>query len=191
MPAVLTPDDNRQDLDAVRLVEIHGVPPLKSVLAVPPIPPPSMLLSESVANDPTAIRAAAPARNSGYVGRQDRATLKIRACRDWSVAKIAGRMMRVAQVAPRRPPITARPSGALCSPPSPSPSASAPSGQHRESWSSGSDADGSARLRSRLPWFAALDPALRSAKSRGGWAFATANADRMIAHEGLNVGVSG
>jgi ThiF family len=32
---------------------------------------------------------------------------------DWSVARIAGRMMSVAHVAPRRPPTTARPSGAL------------------------------------------------------------------------------
>src|SRR5258705_11797593 len=51
------------------------------------------------------------------------ATLASGSSRDWSVAKIAGGRLSVTKVAPMRPPTTARPSGAVCSPRSPSPSA--------------------------------------------------------------------
>jgi len=41
----------------------------------------------------------------------------------WKIVKSAGKTSNVAMVAPSKPPITARPSGAVCAPPSPRPAA--------------------------------------------------------------------
>src|SRR3981189_317310 len=71
-------DHDYQDLDAHSIRELHGAPPLNSVLAVPLIPPPEHGVRRVRRHHPTPTPAAAPVRNTGYPGHQDRARRKPR-----------------------------------------------------------------------------------------------------------------
>ena len=64
-----------------------------------------------------------PRGSAGSPGRRGRARPTRGRALPWTSAKTAGSTIRVATVAAASPPMTARPSGAVCSPPSPKPSA--------------------------------------------------------------------
>ena len=115
-------------------------------------------------------------------GRSGSSEADSRPARPWTSAKTAGSTSSVASVAATSPPMTARPSGAVCSPPSPSPG---PSGPCRRSWrssSSGSAAAGPARpSTAAAAALGASSRRCRSAKVTSRIALATATPIAMIA----------